>query len=423
MSNRMGQKLTLSPTSIEALNVGRLSDARTPGLYIEACGGRGLITRVWKYRRRIAGKGAKEALKATLGAYPSHSIAVAREWAAKLNQSAEQGVDPNEVARVERARHLSVASAHALYMASVRSGERRVLKPRSILGKEQIWSCDMERQIGERILQELTDDDLWSLVLTKGKTAPIRANRLAAELKVFMKWCAGRPGREAGILLKANPAVTLEANYYPSKPRARHLSHEELRLLLQALAVEGRTYQRAILLLLLTGCRKEEVLGAAAAEVSDGVWSIPAARTKNSQIHRIPLSPWGRSLVATNHRWLIPSSRRDGPMLAGWYKVLVRIKARMEQIAQRQIPHFTYHDLRRTLRSNTKRLKIDRETAEAMLNHKKPGLDEVYDGYDLYDEKLDGFARWESFLVKLAISAELFEPLSIPDESKPFSDG
>lgn len=419
----MGQKFTFTPTMIEALRVGQAGDARTPGLYIEVHSNRGAISRIWKFRRRIARDGGKSAYKATLGAYPTYSIAEARDWAATLNDSAERGIDPNKVVREERAAHMTVADAHALYMASVRAGERRKLKPRSILGKEQIWSCDMERQIGDRILQEVSDDDLWSLILKKGKVAPIRANRLAAELKVFMKWCAGRPGKEAGVVLKVNPSLSLEANYFPSKPRARHLSHAELGWLLQALAEEKRIYQRAVLLLLLSGCRKEEVLGAPANEVHDGVWSIPPERTKNSQTHRIPLSPWGRSLAATNNRWLIPSSRKDGPMLAGWYKVLARIKKRMEALAGRQVPHFTYHDLRRTLRSNTKRMKIEYETAEAMLNHKKKGLDEIYDGYDLFDEKRDGFARWEAFLVGLAVRANVAEALSIPDDARPSFDG
>jgi integrase len=419
----MGTKISFNPSALDKLQTGSLADPQTPGLCLEVHAGPDRTTRVWKYRRRIAGRKPARSLKATLGAYPLHSIADARAWATKLNVSVEQGVDPADAERAERAVHTRVADAHALYMTSVKSGLRRKLKPRSIRGKEQIWACDMERQLGKRILQELTDDDLWALVLKKGKTAPIRANRLAAELKVFMKWCAGRPGKEAGVILKVNPAATLDAYYFPSAPRARHLNHEELGWLLQALASEKRLYQRAVLLLLLTGCRKEEVLGAEASEVAGGVWSIPPERTKNSQLHRIPLGPWGRSLTATNRVWLIPSSRKQGPMMAGWYKVLSRIHRRMEEIAGREIAHFTYHDLRRTMRSNTKRLKIDFETAEAMLNHKKKDLEEIYDGYDLFDEKRDGFARWETFLISLAVSANVFEALSIPDESKPSSDG
>ncbi|MBT2187163.1 site-specific integrase [Sphingobium nicotianae] len=417
----MAHKPNLTPSKIEALRAGSLQDARTPGLYIEVKNGRGRISRVWKYRRRIAGR-SNAALKATLGCYPSYSIADAREWATNLNLSTERGEDPHETERAKEVRH-TVAEAHALYMAYVRSGIRRTLKPGSIRAKEQIWSADMKVQIGDRDLQEVSDDDLWDLVLDKGKRAPIRANRLAGELKVFMKWCAGRAGKQTGITLKISPATSLDAYYFPQKPRARFLSHDELTWLLKALAHEERIRQRAVLLILLTGCRKEEVLSAPTAEIERDVWTIPAARTKNSQCHRIPLAPWTLSLTQTNQTWLIASDRKDGPRRDGWCKVLTRIEQRMGAYAGREVPHFTLHDLRRTMRSNTKRLKIDFETAEAMLNHKKKGLEEVYDGYDLFEEKREGFAKWESFLVQLAVKGGLNEALSIPDEATVFFDG
>jgi hypothetical protein len=106
----------------------------------------------------VAGRKSARSLKATLGAHPIHSIADARAWAVSLNVSVEQGGDSADAARAERAAYTKVADAHALYITSVKSCRRRTLKPRSIRGKGQIWSCDMERQIGERILQELTED-------------------------------------------------------------------------------------------------------------------------------------------------------------------------------------------------------------------------------------------------------------------------
>ncbi|MCP3731281.1 integrase family protein [Sphingomonas sp. MG17] len=411
----MAQRVNLTPTNIDNLRIGSLSDPRTPGLYIEIQTGRGRLLRIWKYRRRIAG--GKTSHKATLGPFPAHTIADARDWANKLNLSIEKGIDPIATKREHLAASIPVSDAHALYMDEINAGTRRKLKPRTIADKEKIWASDLKAAIGHRILQEITEDDLWSIVLAKGRKAPIRANRLAAELKVFMKWCASRAGREAGVRLKASPAATLDAYYFPSRPRARFLSHEELSWFLQALAVEERVYQRALLLLLLTGCRKEEVLAAPASEFVADVWSIPSERTKNWQVHRIPLSPWACSLSRTNSEWLIPSERVDGPMIWGWYKILSRIRVRMGELGGRAVEHFTLHDLRRTMRSNTKRLKIDLETAEAMLNHKKKGLEEIYDGYDLFDEKREGFAKWESFLVSLAVTSRVEVELSIPDES------
>jgi hypothetical protein len=50
----------------------------------------------------------------------------------------------------------------------------------------------------------------------------------------------------------------------------------------------------------------------------------------------------------------------------------------MTKSAGRPIERFTPHDIRRTARSNTKRLNVDFETAEAMLNHLKTGLERTY---------------------------------------------
>lgn len=53
--------------------------------------------------------------------------------------------------------------------------------------------------------------------------------------------------------------------------------------------------------------------------------------------------------------------------------------ARMEALAGHTIERFTPHDFRRTARSNTKRLRIDFETAEAMMNHIEKGLERTHD--------------------------------------------
>ena len=85
-----------------------------------------------------------------------------------------------------------------------------------------------------------------------------------------------------------------------------------------------------------------------------------------------------------------------------WYKARDRVHRRMEALAGRPIPRFSPHDFRRTARSNTKRLRVDYETAEAMLNHLKKGMERTYDQYALEDEKRDWFWRWEGEIVGIA---------------------
>jgi hypothetical protein len=86
----------------------------------------------------------------------------------------------------------------------------------------------------------------------------------------------------------------------------------------------------------------------------------------------------------------------------------------MSKFAHRKIERFNPHDFRRTARSNTKRLKVDFETAEAMLNHLKGGLERIYDSYDLEDEKAAWFLKWENEIILLARKRNLVVALDIP---------
>jgi integrase len=81
---------------------------------------------------------------------------------------------------------------------------------------------------------------------------------------------------------------------------------------------------------------------------------------------------------------VFPAARIDGPRNNSvWYKARDWVLARMAIIAGHPIERFTPHDFRRTARSNTKRLKVDFETAEAMMNHLRSGMERIYDGYEL----------------------------------------
>jgi hypothetical protein len=86
----------------------------------------------------------------------------------------------------------------------------------------------------------------------------------------------------------------------------------------------------------------------------------------------------------------------------------------MSEIAGRPVERFKPHDLRRTARSNTKRLKVDYETAEAMLNHRKSGLERVYDGYALEEEKAAWFSLWENEILRIARKAKIADKLDVP---------
>ena len=112
---------------------------------------------------------------------------------------------------------------------------------------------------------------------------------------------------------------------------------------------------------------------------------------------------------------VFPAPRSEGFLTRNcWYKARNRVKARMEKLAGHPIERFTPHDFRRTTRSNTKRLKVDYETAEAMLNHVKKGLERTYDRYELEDEKRASFLKWEMEVAEIARRAGVAEALGVP---------
>lgn len=411
----MAKKITLTPASIDSLQIGSLVDRITPGLSIEVLGSG---KKRWRYRRQVAGTSIMVTMFG--GLFPTRSIADAREWARPLNEHVEAGVDPRVAEREESARsNMTVERAHGLYMAAVREGRssraKRPNKPRTISDKLEIYDRDIAPKLAKRSIYAVTERELILLVEAKGKTAKVRANRLAAELKVFFGWAAGLRGLEVG--LESDPSRRLGDLRFPETPRSRKLSLVEIEWFLRALVDEEQWVQRGMLLWLLTAARISEVARAKTAESVGGIWTIPGARSKNSVPHSIALGPWGRSLFASNHEWLFPADRIEGPRNNSvWYKVRDRVLARMAAIAGHPIEKFTPHDFRRTARSNTKRLKVDFETAEAMMNHLRSGMERIYDSYELEEEKASWFLKWEQEIAAIARRANVAAALGVPDD-------
>jgi integrase len=413
----MARQLSFTPGAIDSLKSGALADPETPGLRIEVLSSG---KKRWQYRRRMAGGDA--VVKLAFGLFPARSIAEARHWAAGLNEQIEAGIDPRQPLLEEQRRaQMTVHRAHALYMEAVRDGRssraKRRNKPRTINDKLEIYQREIAPVLARKIIYDVSEADLVRLVTAKGKVAKVRANRLAAELKVFFGWCASLRGMEVG--LETDPSRRLGDLRFPETPRSRKLALQEIEWFLAALVEEERDYQRGMLLWLLTAARLSEVCQAHRDELAHGVWTIPASRTKNSVEHRIALGPWGWSLMQTNTDWVFPAPKLDGPRARDcWYKARNRVKTRMEGMAGRPIERFTPHDFRRTARSNTKRLRVDFETAEAMLNHVKKGLERTYDTYELEEEKAAWFRLWESEIDAIARKSGVADALGVPCGAK-----
>ncbi|KQX23368.1 hypothetical protein ASD39_05935 [Sphingomonas sp. Root50] len=89
----------------------------------------------------------------------------------------------------------------------------------------------------------------------------------------------------------------------------------------------------------------------------------------------------------------------------------------MEKLAGAEIPSWHFHDLRRTFRSNARRVGIDRDIAELMLNHRRHGMEGIYDKNQQLELRAAGFAAWERHIVGLVVELKLVEELSVPPDA------
>ena len=68
------------------------------------------------------------------------------------------------------------------------------------------------------------------------------------------------------------------------------------------------------------------------------------------------------------------------------------------------VPHFTPHDLRRTVATGLQRLGVRMEVTEALLNHasgSRGGIQGVYQRWHWIPEMTDALGRWEAHLERL----------------------
>jgi integrase len=160
--------------------------------------------------------------------------------------------------------------------------------------------------------------------------------------------------------------VTCDA---PTARRERVLSAEELARLLPALRdrhAEGDRHASVMALLLLTGCRREEVAAARWSDVDleKATLTVPAARSKNGRAHRVPLSRQALALLADLPRSDgLVFTRPDGRPLASWTSETLKI-----QVAS-LTTGWHRHDLRRTAATLLGQMGTAPHVIESALNH------------------------------------------------------
>ena len=246
----------------------------------------------------------------TIGAFPTWSVAAARDEAKRLRRAVDSGRDPIGELRETR---------DAPSVDELCGRFEREYIPRKRPGTAKDYRNQIRAEIrpalGRLKVAEVQFRDIDRLHHKISQRAPTQANRALALLSRMFSM-AIRWGMRTD-----NPCKGIEKN--PEEKRSRYLSADEMTHLSAALAnLRDQIAANAIRLLLLTGARRGELLQARWQDINfeRGQWSKPASSTKQAKLHVVPLSAPALQLLSEmrdragdNAEWVFPAVVKSGP--------------------------------------------------------------------------------------------------------------
>jgi integrase len=395
---------------------GKLTDIQVrtaaPGTH---CDGAGLYlsvrhnNRSWLFRYSFAGRSHWMGL----GAYPTVTLARAREKAAEARRLLADGGDPLQHKRDRRAalchqnanptKSLTFDQCAEQYITSHRAGWRSVVH-------SQQWQASLRMYVSP-ILGRLPVASIDTAFVLKAlepiwTTMPTTANRVRNRIELVLSWAKAHgyrdgenPARWRGHLdhLLARPSKLKAVRHYTSLPYA-----ELPRFLVDLRQHEGMA-ARALEFLILTAARSGEVLGARWSEIDFAgcTWVVPADRMKGHREHRVPLS---QSAVG-----LLERLPRQGEFVfpgRGSRLTPSVMQALLMRMWRRDI---TPHGFRSSFRDwAAERTAYAREVCEQALAHRVgDSTERAYLRSDLFQQRARLMSEWAAFCETPATTAEV----------------
>jgi integrase len=363
---------------------------------------------------RVQGSG--KLLRVTIGKHPAFTLAKAREKAREIINLAAAGIDPRtaraeeERRRVEKRRHTFDAlvpeflarHVEGRLRASTAGEYRRVLA-----GPETVaWGGRPVAEINRRAVRDLIDG-------IGARGAPGAANLAFAHIRKFFNWCVEREVIAVAPTDRMRPPYTLES-------RERVLDSDEICIVYRAFENEGGVFGPLCLLLLLTEQRRLEVAGIRWDEIREldgqgAIWELPGRRTKNAQLHRVPLSQAAIAILRSRPKLgeIIFTTTGSTPV-SGFSRLKTRIDHWIASECLRRnlspMAPWTLHDLRRTMITvMNEHLGIPPHIVEAVVNHisgpAKRGVAGVYNRALYLDDRKKALDAWADCVVRLTNGA------------------
>ena len=227
-----------------------------------------------------------------------------------------------------------------------------------------------------RTIQDIKPADVRDLLEgIAEKVGPVAANRTLTALKTAFRWRVDRDNET----FPKSPCDGVEGPGSEA-PREHVLSDAELAALWRAAEASSDPFGRTVQMLVLTGCRRDEVRDARWGEfdLAAKTWTIPGRRTKNGRDHIVPLSPQAMTVLESITRvrskvgFLLTKNGQNIIGGLGRAKELLDL-AMADKLGKAPEP-WVLHDIRRTFVTGLQKLGVRLEVTEAAVNHRSGAL-------------------------------------------------
>jgi integrase len=350
---------------------------------------------------------------------PYLGLADARVRLAEARKLRDSGVNPGVPALALRHREKKAETIGELIDAYIEKYATPNKKATGAYEDKRQLNKDVRPAWGTRKASSITRQDIVDLldeVVARG--APVAANRLHAVVRKMFGWAVRR-----GIVT-ASPATEIDAPGGKEKSRKRVLLDAEIGEVWAATKQLGALYGPLQQLLLVTGQRRSEVAGIrrkTELDMAAKLWTIPGTRTKNKLDHEVPLPPMAIEILKPRLASMgddadcVFSSGRKGDVPVSGFKgakqrlgkLILEARKEKRRLAgldpgeAEPMPHWTLHDLRRTMRTHLSKLRLDPEICERVINHVPAGVRKTYDLHEYRDEKREVLNAWSAHLRRI----------------------
>ena len=256
-----------------------------------------------------------------------------------------------------------------------------------------------------RPLASISREEYRLAIREIAERAQFQAHSALGHLRRLLAWAedSGDFGAFVSPLKDIKPAAWTGAK---KEPRRRILNPDELRRVWWTAVDMGYPWGDIIRLLALTGQRLREIADLSWPEIDldARLITIPGERMKGRCDHELPIAPLALELLQGLQRWSgkYCFSLNGGIRPVGGFD---RVKRRLDQISG--VTDYRLHDLRRGARSGFSALAgFEDVHREAVLDHKRSGIQRVYDVHNYYSAKLDLLTQWEQRLLSIVEAKE-----------------